>query len=407
MGEAAQHHPRQRRYVLEQRREAAPVDHLHANLGAGDNTGVANETVEEGELSEVLAWTELCDHDAVAHHVGGARADHQKLVADLALPCDHAAGRHRHLVRQLIDALQLLVAARGEQREFAEAFEEVSVPAHGRHTTGYVEPVINERNRDDANGQRRRAHVIVTGGSSGIGAEVVGRLAVTAVVTNLDRRPPSDESSTLSRVGHEAVAHEVVDVCDSEAVGLAVESAVDRSGPVTALVAVAGVGALKPLHTYSDAEFARLVDVNLTGAFYVVRAVVPSMLETGGAIVTVASASAVTPTFGEAPYAAAKAALVSLTRSIALEYGPRIRANCVSPGLIRTPMSEMVADRAEVVGRIPARRAGEPREVAALVEFLLSDDAAYITGQNVVIDGGALLPQHSVHDLLVGLAGGS
>lgn len=253
----------------------------------------------------------------------------------------------------------------------------------------------------DANAPARRTHAIVTGGSSGIGAAVVARLARTSAVSNFDRHPPG-----AAAPASDGVAHDLVDVRDSEAVGVAVDRAVARFGPVTAVAAVAGVGALKPLHAYTDAEFARLVEVNLTGVFHVVRAVLPSMVVTGGAIVTVASASGVSPTHGEGPYSAAKAALISLTRSIALEYGPAVRANCVSPGLIRTPMSEVVADMGEVVGRIPAGRAGEPSEVAALVEFLLSDDAGYINGQNIVIDGGALLPQHAVHELLSGLTGG-
>jgi 3-oxoacyl-[acyl-carrier protein] reductase len=147
-----------------------------------------------------------------------------------------------------------------------------------------------------------------------------------------------------------------------------------------------------------------VVDVNLTGTFACLRAALPLMAERGGSIVTHASAVAFTPTQGEGPYCAAKAAVVSLTKSVALEYGPRIRANCVSPAFIRTPLTEVVADsdemRAPLEAATPLGRVGEADEVADVVVFLCSDAAAYLTGQNLVIDGGGSLPNAQVDYLL-------
>jgi NAD(P)-dependent dehydrogenase (short-subunit alcohol dehydrogenase family) len=115
----------------------------------------------------------------------------------------------------------------------------------------------------------------------------------------------------------------------------------------------------------------------------------------GGAVVTNASCSGIQPTRGEAPYSAAKAGVIALTQSAALEHGPAIRVNCVSPGMIRTPMSELLFRVPELMDpfgeAIPAARAGTAEDVADVVVFLLSDAARYVTGHNLVVDGGLSL----------------
>jgi NAD(P)-dependent dehydrogenase (short-subunit alcohol dehydrogenase family) len=139
------------------------------------------------------------------------------------------------------------------------------------------------------------------------------------------------------------------------------------------------------------------VRVNLLGVYNGLRAAVPRMLASGGgAIVNHASASAMQPVRGEAPYAAAKAGVVALTRSAALEYGPKIRVNCVSPGVIRTPLSEglfrLPGALDPVLAATPLGRTGTAEEVADAVVFLLSDQARFVTGHDLVVDGGLSLP---------------
>jgi NAD(P)-dependent dehydrogenase (short-subunit alcohol dehydrogenase family) len=172
----------------------------------------------------------------------------------------------------------------------------------------------------------------------------------------------------------------------------------------------AGIGRLKPLDTYTDREFDLIVRVNLHGTFHGIRAALPFLQANGGgAIVNMASVSGVRPTRGEAPYSAAKAAVIALTMSAALEYGPDIRVNCVSPGFVRTGLNEQVVARDEhrehIEAGTPAGRVGDADEVARVVSFLLSGESSYMTGQNLVIDGGSMLPSKQVDDVLRGMGG--
>jgi NAD(P)-dependent dehydrogenase (short-subunit alcohol dehydrogenase family) len=236
---------------------------------------------------------------------------------------------------------------------------------------------------------------IVTGGASGIGRAVAHRLAqLGAAVAVLDR---DGEGARRVAAEVDGVGFEV-DVRDGDAVAAAVQAAAEQCGGVSTLVNNAGTGDLRPLHTVDDRLWHRLLDVNLTGTYHGMRAAIPLMLEAGrGAIVNVASLSGITPTRNEAPYSAAKAAVIALTRSGALEYGPAVRVNCVAPGFVRTPLTAIWDDHAEAFApirdAIPLQRIGEPEEIAELVAFLCSDGASYITGQTIVIDGGLSLPQ--------------
>ncbi|MFM8237465.1 MAG: SDR family NAD(P)-dependent oxidoreductase [Actinomycetota bacterium] len=230
---------------------------------------------------------------------------------------------------------------------------------------------------------------LVTGGASGIGAAVVEQLvAEGATVGVIDRAG-----------GHPLAAHGYeVDVREPDAVTDAIGAFVAATGGLDVLVNNAGLGDLRPLHTVDDRLFHRIVDVNLTGTWNGMRAALPIMTEAGrGVIVNNASLSGLMPTRNEAAYSAPKAGVIALTRSAALEYGPAVRVNCVAPGHIRTPLTaiwDQVPEAfAPIADALPLGRIGEAAEVAAVICFLASDAAAYVTGQTIVVDGGASLPQ--------------
>ncbi len=145
--------------------------------------------------------------------------------------------------------------------------------------------------------------------------------------------------------------------------------------------------------------------LNLTGVFHGMKATIPRILaDGGGGVVSTASVSGTRPSGGESPYSAAKAAVVALTANAALEYAPTVRANSVSPGMIRTGMTELLLgfdDMVELMeAKTPLGRIGLPEDVADVVVFLCSDLARFVTGQNVVIDGGMTLHGAAVDGLL-------
>ncbi|MDQ1460649.1 MAG: hypothetical protein QOI08_2133 [Actinomycetota bacterium] len=236
---------------------------------------------------------------------------------------------------------------------------------------------------------------IISGGASGIGRATAVRFASEGAVVAVFDRDADAAATVAQEVGGSAHA---VDVRDGEAFSAALRAVAEANGHVDVLFNNAGSGDLRPLHTVDDKIWHRLIDVNLTGTFNGMRAAVPLMLEAGrGTIVNNASLSGFMPTRNEAAYSAAKAGVIALTRSGALEYGPAIRVNCVAPGHVRTPLTaafEHFPDVFEPVERaIPLRRIGTADEIAEVVLFLASPRSSYITGQTLVVDGGISLPQ--------------
>jgi NAD(P)-dependent dehydrogenase (short-subunit alcohol dehydrogenase family) len=239
-------------------------------------------------------------------------------------------------------------------------------------------------------GQLDGRAALITGGASGIGAATAELFA--------------REGATVGIIDRS----EGVDVRDPDAVTRAVNEFANANGRLDILVNNAGTGDLRPLHTVDDKLWHRILDVNLTGTFNGMRAAVPLMLEGGGgAIVNNASVSGLTPTRNEAAYSAAKAAVIALTKSGALEYGPSVRVNCVAPGHVQTPMTavwEQFPDAwAPIEAAIPMRRIGKAHEVAEVILFLASDRASYVTGETITVDGGISLPQAGTDAALVAL----
>ncbi len=244
---------------------------------------------------------------------------------------------------------------------------------------------------------------IVTGGGSGIGRASCRRMAAEgAAVAVFDRNGESAER-VAKEIGGRAWR---VDVTDYAALAAAVAAAAAELGGLSLLFNNAGVGGMSELHEYALEEWRRIVDVNLGGVFHGIKAAAPHMLAGGGgAIVNTASISGTRPAAGEAPYSAAKAAVAALTVNAAMEYAPAIRVNAVSPGMIRTgltdPMLAHVPGVADwMVSKTPLARIGEPEEIADVVVFLCSDLARFVTGQNLVVDGGMTLHGSGVDGLM-------
>jgi NAD(P)-dependent dehydrogenase (short-subunit alcohol dehydrogenase family) len=188
-----------------------------------------------------------------------------------------------------------------------------------------------------------------------------------------------------------------VDVADWTQMSNAVNAAAEKLGGLSILHNNAGVSTSSGIEETEPDEFARIVGVNLMGVFYGMKAAAPLMLKGGdGRIVSTASISGVRPSDGEAPYAAAKAGVIALTATAALEYGPTIRVNAVSPGTIRTAMTHdfltlIPGMHDHQLDKVPLHRIGTPEEIADVVVLLCSDLTRYVHGQNLVVDGGMLL----------------
>lgn len=243
---------------------------------------------------------------------------------------------------------------------------------------------------------------LVTGGGSGIGAATCRRFVEEgASVVVLDR-----DAGAAAAIADEIGGHAIpCDVADRDALAAAVEEAVDVLDGLTTLFNNAGFGMLKTLHTYSDDEWDRLLAVNLTAAFVATRAAVPHLRASGnGAIVNNVGGVGVRPTRGEGPYSAAKAGMIALSKAAAVEYAPEIRVNVVSPTFADTALTApLLADaglRADVESRIPFGRVGTADEVADAVVFLASDLSRYVTGLDLVVDGGAQLVSAQADHLL-------
>ena len=241
---------------------------------------------------------------------------------------------------------------------------------------------------------------VVTGGATGVGfgiAEVLAQEEARVVILDRDGTSAERAVAALAASGHDAFAVEA-DVVDRSAVDDAVQRALARYGRIDILAANAGVYPSVSIEEMRDADFDRVMDINVKGALHAMQACLPAMrARSYGRIVLTSSITG--PLVGApklAHYAASKAAILGLMRSAALEFvDDGITVNAVQPGNVRTPGIEAfgAAFIADMVESIPLKRLAEPAEVGWAVRFLASEEAGYITGQTIVVDGGQVLPE--------------
>ena len=244
---------------------------------------------------------------------------------------------------------------------------------------------------------------IVTGAGSGIGRAIAVRLARDGAAVALagQRRAQLDETAALIAAGGGTATAAACDITDADQVRRMVGTAVQTHGRLDILVNSAArnrpdTPVNERVAELSEAWWAATIDVNLTGAFNCCKCALQAMLRTGGSIINIASTSGLTGNWNQGAYIASKHGLIGLTKSIALDYAAHgIRANAICPGFIETERSLKFSTlhrspdwRARKLAEIPLGRLGQPDEVANLAAFLASDEAAYITGAAIPIDGG-------------------
>jgi NAD(P)-dependent dehydrogenase (short-subunit alcohol dehydrogenase family) len=236
---------------------------------------------------------------------------------------------------------------------------------------------------------------LVTGAASGLGKATAlrfGAEGARVVCADVSAVAVEQTAREITAAGGQAIAV-VADVTDEAACARMVEQTVERFGSLSTLVNSAGVRSAEPGARPEFADWQRVVDVNLTGTYLASQVAMQSLIDSGcGSITNLASIYGLVGGATGPAYAASKGAIVNLTRQMALEWAPRVRVNCVCPAVIETPMTAPLREdphwSERVLARYPMKRFGRPDEVAAAIVYLASDDASFVTGVALPVDGG-------------------
>jgi 3-oxoacyl-[acyl-carrier protein] reductase len=242
--------------------------------------------------------------------------------------------------------------------------------------------------------ENRIKRALVTGGSGAIGAAICRRLAASGCYVYVHANSRMEQAQALAQdiLENGGVAQAVAfNVADAAATDAALEKIL-QDGPIQVLVNNAGIHEDAVMPGMRAEQWSRVIDVSLNGFFNVTQPLLMPMIATRwGRIINLSSVAAITGNRGQTNYAAAKAGLHGATKSLAMEVASRnITVNVIAPGIIATPMSEGAFSKEMIANMVPMKRAGKPEEVAALAGFLASDDAAYISGQIISVNGGMI-----------------
>lgn len=237
---------------------------------------------------------------------------------------------------------------------------------------------------------------IVTGATAGIGKEIAKTLAskgATVVCVGRNKERGNAIVEEIKANGSEALFVSA-DITKEENLDEIIKTTIDTYGKIDILVNNAGIAVVAPMEEYPQEQWDAVVDTNLRGPYILIKKIMPHLIESKGNIVNIASISGVRPVSGAYAYSPSKAAVISLTQLLAMDYGKQgVRVNAVCPGTVETEILACVPEEvvAAAAAAVPLGRLGRVSDIAKAAAFLASDDAEYITGQALIVDGGYTL----------------
>lgn len=251
-------------------------------------------------------------------------------------------------------------------------------------------------NRKDMMGRLDRRVSIITGAARGLGLAIAKRLASEGSITfinDLDEKNLSIALAAIKKINNKCFMY-TADITDRQSTNNMFEYALKKEGKIDILINNAGITGDRFFHKMKDRDWQKVIDVNIGGTYNCTRAVIENMRKNCyGRIINISSVVGISGNIGQTNYAASKAAIIGFTKALSLESAARgITVNAIAPGFIKTAMTDAVpnAIKEKILAKIPVGRFGEPEDIASLIAYLSSEEAGYITGQVISVNGGYL-----------------